>query len=489
MPESQPSFEPDVPALADQVSRAVVVPETLLGCADAIRAGELTSVALVEHSLARIERLDDRIGSMVSVYVEAALEAARRADDELSRGRDRGPLHGVPIVVKDLLTTADGPTRANSRVACALSDVRADAVAISQLRQSGSVILGKSTTSEYALGTPDAGSGFAPCRNPWDIHRWPGGSSSGTAAAVAAALAPGGIGTDSGGSIRMPAALCGITGFKPTFGRIGNGGCIPVAPSLDTVGPMARTAADCAAIFDAMSGIDAGSRSLPDLADGDLAGVRVGVLAPEADGTDAKISGVDPALPSLMDAFVLALGECGASAQRVHLEGFANLRTANTTVLFAEAYAEHVNDARRDWAGYGREARDRLALGASYRAADVAGARALARRARRDMTELFGRLDVLIMPTLAFVAPRLDEDFGDQLTRLLFTGPWNLLGLPAISVPIGRGCFGLPLGAQIVGRAGDDADVLRVAHAYQLVSDWHTDTPEQLDPRYGGEDA
>lgn len=217
-----------------------------------LREGTVTSAALVEAALAGAEALDGQLGLFLARFDNAARTAAHERDEELAGGHDRGPLHGVPIVVKDIIATIEGPTTAQSRVLDAGWGAGIDAAVVSRLRAAGAVILGKTTTMEFAIGYPDPAKGFPVPRNPWDPERWTGGSSSGTAAAVAAGVAPAGLGTDTGGSVRLPAAYCGITGFKATYGAVPKSGVVPLGYSVDHVGPMARSVEDCAALLDVL---------------------------------------------------------------------------------------------------------------------------------------------------------------------------------------------------------------------------------------------
>jgi len=230
------------------------LPGSIVEAGAMLRAGQLTSVQLIRTVLARADELDADLGCFLARFDDAALRAAAAADEELAAGIDRGPLHGIPLGIKDLLAAKEGATTAHSLVPSTVAPPGVDAEAVARLRDKGAVIVGKTSLSEYAFGAPDPSSGLPLPRNPWDRERWPGGSSSGTASGLAAGLFLGGLGTDTGGSIRIPAACCGITGLKPTYGRVPKSRCIPLAYSLDTVGPMARTAEDCALLLQAISG-------------------------------------------------------------------------------------------------------------------------------------------------------------------------------------------------------------------------------------------
>jgi aspartyl-tRNA(Asn)/glutamyl-tRNA(Gln) amidotransferase subunit A len=264
------------------------LPQTIREAAAWPRERRISSAALTEALLERAHAAQERIGAFVTITDEAALAAARQADSDFARGTDRSPLQGVPLAIKDLVATADAPTTANSRVGDPGWGTRGDATVVRRLRAAGAVLLGKLTLHEFAAGWPDPDTGLPVARNPWDMTRAPGGSSSGTGAAIAAGLILGGLGTDTSGSIRFPASYCGISGLKPTFGRVSKEGCIPCGYSLDTIGPMARTARDCTLMLEVLAGYDPGDPSaanvpVPSYAgalDGPLAGHRIGVPRP-----------------------------------------------------------------------------------------------------------------------------------------------------------------------------------------------------------------
>src|ERR1700730_1599564 len=232
------------------------IPPTIVAAGAALRSGQVSSVALTQELLARARATQDTVAAFIVITEEPALAAAQRADAELAAGRDRGPLHGIPLAVKDIIATADAPTTANSRVLDPTWGQRDDATVVRKLREAGAVLLGKLGLHEFAIGWPDPATGFRIPKSPWDMARTPGGSSSGTGAAIAAGLILGGLGTDTGGSIRGPAAHCGISGLKPTFGRVSKEGCVPLGYSLDNIGPMARTARDCALMLQVLAGFD-----------------------------------------------------------------------------------------------------------------------------------------------------------------------------------------------------------------------------------------
>src|SRR6185437_7567899 len=332
--------------------------DTVVGAASALRANRTTAVNLVTQALSAIEADDAQLGAMVAVFATSAMAAAERADQELAHGLDRGPLHGVPLVIKDNLTSIEAATRVQSKVHCPLTDELVDAASLSALRKAGAIILGKASTSEFTLGR--AGPGFPDPRNPWDLSRWPGGSSSGTAVAIAGGLIAAGLGTDTGGSIRMPAALCGITGFKPTLGRIPATGCVPLAPSLDTVGPMAHSVADCALLFAALTH-GAPIPALVNEGPTSLEGLRIGLMRPYLEVPD-----VDTALDGRLSVCASNLEGSGAEVLEVELPDSAAIYSAAFVILYTEAFNLHRHTLVPTWDDYGIEARNRLATGALY---------------------------------------------------------------------------------------------------------------------------
>jgi aspartyl-tRNA(Asn)/glutamyl-tRNA(Gln) amidotransferase subunit A len=457
------------------------LPATISTAAAALRSGAVSSVELTEAVLARADELDAVLGAFVTRFDDTAREAAAQADTDFAAGVDRGMLQGIPLGVKDILAAREGRTTACSRILDPDWGRGRDAPAVARLREQGAVITGKTATMEFAMGPPDLDQPFPQHRNPWDVGRWPGGSSAGTGTAVAAGLVLGGLGTDTGGSIRIPAALCGISGLKPTFGRVPKSGCVPLGFSLDTVGPMARTARDCALVLQAIAGYDASDpcaveEPVPDYVaalSGDLAGTRVAV---ERDH-HTRLDGVEPSCVARFDAAVDVLADHGADVVEVSLDWYALLTVAGSVTVAGEAFAYHRDDLRARWNEYGRGARRALAMGAFYDAGDFVQAQRVRAFGVAQARRLFERVDVLVTPTIGLGAPRLDSDFWAMMAWT-FTPAWNALGLPAMSVPMGFSDERLPLGLQVIGPAFGEAEVLRVADAYQLHTDWHEQHPD-----------
>lgn len=465
------------------IEESVTLGATLTGDAARLRAGDTTSVELVTASLAKIHATNSQLGAFVSMCDDTALEAAAAADADFAAGIDRGPLQGLPLAVKDIISTREAPTTANSRILPPGWGGGVDAPVVARLRAAGGVVVGKATTSEFAIGQPDPDTGFPVPRNPWNLEHSPAGSSSGTGIAVAAGLVAGGLGTDTGGSVRGPASMNGHTGLKVTFGRVPKSGVVPLGYSLDSIGPMARSALDCAALLAVMAGYDASDPDAADVAvpdyvgalDGEIAGLRIGMPLPYFYDDPA----LDPEVADGVGAALDVLGGLGAViAETTALDDAKQAKEANTITLVGEAFAYHHLDLQTRWGLYGRHTRVVLARGALYTAADFAQAQRFRRVFRRKVAAVLGEFDVLVTPTSATPAPRSDEMSPEKmLLGPSFTGPWNLTGLPAVAVPCGFSSTGLPLSMQIIGRPFAEATVLKVADAYQRHTDWHLRVP------------
>jgi aspartyl-tRNA(Asn)/glutamyl-tRNA(Gln) amidotransferase subunit A len=455
--------------------------DTIIDAAAALRAGKTSAVDLTHEAIHRADVWDGALGVFIDRYNATAIDAAKKADADLAAGIDHGPLHGIPLGIKDIITTADGPTTAQSLILDPGWGDRQDAPVVARLRAAGAIIVGKASTMEFAIGLPDPDKPFPIPRNPWNLETWTGGSSSGTGAGVAAGLFLGGLGTDTGGSIRIPAAYCGISGLKPTFGRVPKSGCVPLGYSLDHIGPMARSAADCAAMLQVMAGFDptdpyASGVPVPDYSaalTGSLAGLRIGVERAAL----AKASTVDTALPAAYSAVGSALNDAGAALVDYQLDCYADLSAIDWITMAAEAFAYHRGDLARRWGDYGRPTRRFIAQGALISAADFVQAQRVRRRLADRVAAMFDEFDVLIMPTASTGAPRFAGLDMESITGTIFTPAWNTVGLPVASVPMGFTADGLPLGLQIIGAPMAEATVLQVADAFQQRTDWHTRRP------------
>jgi aspartyl-tRNA(Asn)/glutamyl-tRNA(Gln) amidotransferase subunit A len=433
-----------------------------------LRSGEVSSRQLVLDALARADLQDGQLGVYLERYDEDALATADRADAELRSGIDRGPLHGLPVGVKDMIATREGATTAQSLVHDRTWWRGRDAPVIERLRAGGAVIIGKTTTMEFAFGFPDPSKPFPIPRHPWDLTRWPGGSSSGSAVGIAADLFPLAVGTDTAGSIRLPAAFCGISGFKPTYGRVPTQGCIPLARTSDHIGPMARSASACEAMFRVMIGDDLTSAPLDE--ETTLEGVRVGIVR-----AGHFVGDEDPSTIGAFDAACEVLASLGASILETELPLYAELTSAVLVSTVSEAYAYHHPNLKARWHDYFASTREMLAWGALLDPSDYVNAQRVRRAGRRALRDLFEGVDIVISPTATIEAPTYEAIEGGLLTitARAHTLYWNATGNPVLALPIGTGKDGLPLGAQVAGPPQADRDVLRVGRLFQAATNWH----------------
>jgi aspartyl-tRNA(Asn)/glutamyl-tRNA(Gln) amidotransferase subunit A len=476
-----------------------VLPTTILEAGEWLREGRLTSLELTDALLQKATAAQDTLAAFITIAHEPARAAAMRADAELAGGVDRGPLHGIPIGVKDIIATADAPTTANSRVMDPAWGEGRDATVIARLREAGAIVLGKLGLNEYAIGFPDPDTGFRIPKNPWDLSRFPGGSSSGTGAAVAAGLVLGGLGTDTGGSIRGPASYCGITGIKPTFGLVSKDGCVPLGYSLDNIGPMTRTVLDCALMLQVMAGYDPkdacsvdrpvanmlatldrwGSRSaLSGARSGSsLVGVRLGV--PRDYFFD--VPELDLEVKAAVLQALAAMESAGATLVDVSIPHAPLARLAQRTIMFAEAYAYHEPDLQSRPELYGKYTRQSIRQGAFFTAPDYVQAQRVRSLVKTEVVQALSNVDVLITPTMLGVAPTFESyDFEGSIKQPTFSGIWNLTGSPAMSVCCGFSSSGLPIGMQIVGKPFGEPTVFKVGDAYQSITDHHRALPQSV---------
>lgn len=457
-------------------------PLTISDAAAALRSGETTSVELTQRSLATAAALDAQWGAFLARYDDRAVEAARSADATFTAGLDLGPLQGISLGVKDLITTDEGPTTGQSLVT-GPGWAPADAPVVARLRAADMVVVGKTTTMEFGVGRPDLTKAFPLPRNPWNPDRWTGGSSSGAASAVAAGMVLGSLGTDTGGSVRIPAAFCGVTGLKATYGRVPKSGCMPLSFSLDHIGPIARSARDCALMLEVMSGFDHSDptsvdRDVPPFSQaltGDLSGLRIGV------DRLARFAGVeDPALADTFDAAVSVLAELGAHIVEIELPHYEELTEVYNVTMSGEALAYHTPDLEERWDDYFAATRSILGSGVFYSAADYVQAQRIRRVGQKALARLFSEIDLVVTPTTSVSAPALGElehYYSVAGLRALHTEYWNSVGNPALTVPMGFSADGLPLGLQLAGPVFDEATVLRAGDAYQRFTEWHLQVP------------
>jgi aspartyl-tRNA(Asn)/glutamyl-tRNA(Gln) amidotransferase subunit A len=458
------------------------LPLTIKAAATALREGQITSTMLTAGMLDRIEHLNPRLGAFIAVSGETAMAAAQQADADLDRGLDKGPLQGIPLGIKDIIATRDAPTTANSHILDRSWGAHWDAPVVERLRAAGAVIMGKTVTSEFACGSPDPDNGFPMPKNPWNVEHSAAGSSAGTGIAVAAGLVLGGLGTDTGGSVRAPAAANGHTGLKVTFGRVPKFGCVPLGYSLDSIGPMARTAWDCAALLKVMAGYDPRDPTAaeqpvadyPAALTGQIEGLRIGVPSTYFFDTPE----LDPEVKAAVLESIEVLKRAGAVVREVTIPHVEVAKNANNLIWAAEGFAYHQEDLRTRWELYGRYTRTMIARGALFNGPDYIQAQRVRSYFQKAVATVMADLDVLVTPTATTPAEKIaDMDMQRRLLGASFTGVWNLIGLPALAVPCGFSSTGLPLSMQVVGKPFDEATVLRVGDAYQQSVDWHLRVP------------
>ena len=455
---------------------------TISEAAAGLRRKEFSPRELTSACLARIEAIDGKLHSFITLTADRALKQAREAEKELHSGHDRGPLHGIPIAPKDLYATKGIRTTCHSAVLEHWIPDH-DATAVTKLQEAGTVLLGKLGMHEFAFGGPSIDAPFPAVRNPWNTAHIPGGSSSGSGAALAAGLCYGALGSDTGGSIRTPSSHCGIVGIKPTYGRVSRYGVVPLSWSLDHAGPMARSVEDCAILLQAIAGYDprdpaSANVAVPDFRAGlreGIKGLRVGV--PRANWFDEN-KGTDPETEAVFDNALKTLESLGAVIVEIDGKAFSIARKANQTILVCEAYAYHEKTYQETPMKFGSSVRRRMLEGAFLSAADYI----TAQRARTVLSEQiranFSNVDVFAAPGAARPPEAFESmDPNEQNLRPNFTNAFNLTGLPAISVPCGFTSGNLPVGLQIAARPFEEGTCFRVAYAYEQATEWHKRRP------------
>jgi aspartyl-tRNA(Asn)/glutamyl-tRNA(Gln) amidotransferase subunit A len=456
---------------------------------DALHRGEVSSEEIVRACLARIESLNPTLAAFVTVCAEAAVRAARRADSELARGRSRGRLHGIPFAVKDALWTKGVRTTNGSRLFEDFVPTE-DATVVARLRAAGAVLLGKLNMMEIGFG-PTLRPPFGVPRNPWNLERTTGGSSSGSASAVAARLVPLTLGADTGGSIRLPAAFCGVVGLKPTRGRVSRYGLMGICPSFDSAGPLAATAPDCAVTLAAIAGHDRKDPTTTRAAVDDyigaigegLAGVRIGIV--DELMTSALLC---PEVRGLVAEAVAALARAGARAEQVSIPLIDHASAIYVAIAEPEGAARFRPYLLTRHHDIDVLPRRRLLAASLIPASVIPRARRLGERLRAQVDEALRAVDVLVSPATPSAAPPIPtagriESKEEAWTaavagRSLFTNPFNITGHPALTVPCGFTAERLPVGLQVIGRYYREADVLRVAAAYESITPWRARRPE-----------
>lgn len=445
---------------------------------------KVSPTEVVNDVLDRIQDLNGRLNAYVYVNSEEVRKNAQKAEHEIMHGRYRGPLHGIPIALKDNILTAGIRTTAGSKI---LKDFvpTVDASVVRRLRSAGAILIGKTNLSEFAYGATTKNAHFGPTLNPWDTHRTSGGSSGGSAAAVAACMASGSLGTDTGGSIRIPSALCGIVGLKPTFGRVSRYGVVPLATSFDHVGPIARRVADIAIVLRIIAGYDS------------LDEVSIRKPIPNYSQSLTKRLGhpclglpkqyyfedLDEEVRNAVEIAAQCFQRLGAILHEISIPHVAESSEPSTQAAFAEATSYHQLSgyfpARAE--EYGQDVRERLERGAKVLAVDYLKAFEIQKLLKNDFDEAFASVDAILVPTVPIPAPGTDEKFVEinshrepvRSALIRLNRPQNVTGLPAITLPCGFTRTGLPIGIQIIGRAFDETTVLRLAHAYEEATQWH----------------
>ncbi len=477
---------------------------TLAQMRSALESGDFSSVELCRHYIDRIKSQNEALNAFVSITEEQAMEAARVADEKRASGNLDGALHGLPIGHKDIFCTDGVRTTCGSRMLEEFVPPY-NATVVEKLKAAGAICLGKTNMDEFAMGSSNENSYFGAVRNPWDNDRVPGGSSGGSAAAVGGRLVPACTGTDTGGSIRQPAAFCGITGLKPTYGRVSRYGMIAFASSLDQGGPMAVTAEDCALLLNEMAGFDERDSTSIERDKDDyvsslgnsIDGVKIGLPKQYFD------AGLDSSIATALQVAIAELEKLGAKFVDIDLANqhlsvpayyiVAPAECSSNLARFDGVRYGHRCDDPKDLEdlykrsraeGFGREVKRRIlvgtyALSAGYYDAYYLKAQKIRSLISQDFSQAFESVDFILGPTTPSPAFKLGEKTGDPVEMYLndiYTIPANLAGLPGISVPCGE-AEGLPVGMQLVGNYFDEARLLNIAHQYQTVTDWHTRLP------------
>jgi aspartyl-tRNA(Asn)/glutamyl-tRNA(Gln) amidotransferase subunit A len=459
---------------------------TIARLSQALRRKEVSPVEITKILLKRIEKYDGKMNTFITVLEKPAIAAARRAEREIQRGKYRGVLHGIPYAPKDLFFTKGILTTCGSKI---LKNFKPtfDATVIQRLSAAGAILLGKLNMHEFAYGTTSNNPHFGPVRNPWDVERVPGGSSGGSGAALAASLIPLSLGTDTGGSIRIPSALCGIAGLKPTFGRLSKHGVYPLCHSLDHPGPMAKSVLDLALAMNILAGHDpldptTSTKPVPDYARGlstSLKGIRLGV--PQ----DYYFDRLDGEVRTAVQRAIGHLEKLGARIQPISIPLLEEAAATAFILLLSEAAGTLEKFLFTRAQDLGKDVRSRLNVGATVRATQYLRAQRFRRKIQGHFAEALEKVDVLVSPQLPVTAPKIGESHVSigkaeeavpaALTR--FTRIYNLVGIPSLSIPCGFSSQGLPIGLQIAGKPFAEAAVLKVGHAYEITTPWKDRRP------------
>ena len=469
-----------------------------------LKKGEISSVELAESVFRRISATEDKLHSYITLCHDIAVSEAEKADEQLKQGGGRSPLLGIPLALKDIFLTQGVLTTCASKILGNFVPPY-DSTAVKKLREAGAVTVGKTNMDEFAMGSSTENSAFAITRNPWKLDRVPGGSSGGSAAAVAADQCIASLGTDTGGSIRQPAACCGIVGLKPTYGRVSRYGVIAFASSLDQVGPMTKDVADCALMLGAIAGYDpldstSVNAPVPDYAgflNGDIKGLKVGIPK------EYFIAGMQPEVEQAVKAGIRVLEKNGVQVEEISLPHTEYAVAVYYIIATAEAssnlarydgmrfgYRASAKDLTESYMksreqGFGPEVKRRIMLGtyalsAGYYDAYYLKAQKVRTLIKKDFEEAFKKCDAIVTPTAPTTAFKIGEKTQDPLQMYLsdiFTISVNLAGLPGLSLPCGFDPEGLPIGMQIIGKHLDEATILRIGYAYEQTTEWHKRKP------------
>lgn len=448
----------------------------------AIAAGTTTPTALTEAALARIAALEPRLNAFITLAADRARASAAKAEAEIKAGRRRGPLHGIPYALKDIYDAAGLPTTAHSRVLGLENVATEDATTTRLLEEAGMVLVGKLATHEFARGGPTDPLAWPAAKNAWKLDHFAGGSSSGSGTAVASGMVAMAMGSDTGGSIRLPAVFQGIVGLKPTYGRLSRHGVVPLSFGMDHTGPLTRTVEDCAMAMQVLAAhdpLDPGSADVPagDYLSGLKEGVK-GLVIGHARGFD-EAAAMTPDQAAAMAEAIRVLRDLGATVKEVTLPAMKRFEAATWTIIHAESFAIHQQHLRKTPELYGRVTWERIALGAFVTGPHYVQAQRLRTLLTAEVDEVLKGCDAIICAPASGAAPALrDVDEGPWRKQQPLTAPFNLTGHPAICIPAGFS-GGLPLSIQLVGRAFDEAMVLRISHAFEQATEWHTRRPPE----------
>jgi len=446
---------------------------TIHEAASLLKQKEISPVELTQSHLVRIQELEQRLNSFITITPELALQQARQAEMEILQGTYRGALHGIPLVLKDLYETQGIRTTAGSTFFADYTP-EADAAVVQKLKEAGAVILGKTNMHEIALGVTNENPHFGDCCNPWDLSRISGGSSGGNAAALAAGLCMGAMGSDTGGSIRIPSACCGVVGFKPTYGRVSLRGVIPLSWNLDHAGPMARSVRDVAILLQTIAGYDpedAWSVDVPveDFLSGQISSLQGWRIALAADDYFTNPEFVDGEVLQAVQKAVRVFEDLGGLVEQVPFPYAHDAAMANGLMTPADAAAFHHQRLSENPQGFGQDVLKRLQTGAAYNSTEYSLARRMQTILRCKFNEFFNEFDLLLTPTIPITAPIRGSADAVARARLLtrFTAPFNLTGLPALSVPCGWSKDKLPIGLQIVSKAWAESKIILAGELYE----------------------